>query len=308
MRVLVLTGGNTSLEREPSLANGEYVFDCLKSLPDLKVQKLDLQIGKNDGLAESIIKNGTDVVFVAQVGEEDIGGAVQAFLDRLHIPYTHSGFAAANICSDKAATKSAVERIGVPVLPTYFVGHRSRVRQSISDIRFPCVVKPVYGGSSVGVLVCRTEDSMTEGALVAGGKPDELVIVEQMASENRNLTVPVFRGKAMAVTEHATSREFFDYEAKTDWWSCITHVPANISVAMTDEIWSYAEAIYRELGCSGLTRSDFMIDRNRAVFIETNTHPVLKDRSLRVGKNGISEYSEAAFMREILRDAVEGTK
>src|SRR5690348_3718986 len=90
------------------------------------------------------------------LGGED--GQFQGLFETANLPYTGMRTLASAVFMDKAATKRLLAGPGIPLLP-YAVVPRSagglpsaeRLAALISGIGFPCVVKPVHLGSSIGV-------------------------------------------------------------------------------------------------------------------------------------------------------------
>lgn len=298
--VLVIAGGDTP-EYTPSIDNGRYVANLLDRSDLYDVAGLYDFSAADPVLSEERIKNSAaDIVFVAHIGGEGEDGTIQRFLDKIGIPYTHSGFIGANLGNDKAATKHTAAALGIPVLKTYFVGHLCDLYARY--VSFPCVVKPVFGGSSIGVLICDKEEDMTSDALERVGRPDDIVIVEEKADTTATYTVAVVKDSAMSVAEQAVGVGFFDYKAKTDWYGCVTHAPAKVSHLSSLKMRSYALKIHKACACRTISRSDFIMHKGVPHFLEINTHPVLNDRSLRINGLGVEEYSDVGLIHAILSD------
>ena len=86
-KVMVLMGG-FSAEREVSLVSGKGVAEALKK-EGYQVYAYDLK-NVEDFILE-IKANRPDVIFNALHGNWGEDGEIQALLDLLQIPYTHSG-------------------------------------------------------------------------------------------------------------------------------------------------------------------------------------------------------------------------
>jgi D-alanine-D-alanine ligase len=90
------------------------------------------------------------------IGGED--GQMQGLFETANLPYTGMRTLASALFMDKAATKRLLRGLDIPLLPHAVVA-RTRdglptaeaVQQLIGNIGFPCVVKPVHLGSSIGV-------------------------------------------------------------------------------------------------------------------------------------------------------------
>lgn len=73
-----------------------------------------------------------------------------------------------------------------------------------------------------------------------------------------------------------TEAEFYDYATKRDKTKYRYECPANLSSAALDAITTAALTAHDALGCSGYSRSDFIVDPDgRPVWLEINTLPGL---------------------------------
>jgi D-alanine-D-alanine ligase len=81
--------------------------------------------------------------------------------------------------------------------------------------------------------------------------------------------------------EITSENEFYDYTAKYTKGMCHHIIPARIAESLSARIKEIGMAAYRALGCSGLSRLDFMLDREGAPkVIEVNTLPGMTEMSL----------------------------
>ena len=271
-KVLVLSGG-FSAEREVSLVSGKGVAEALKK-SGYDVVCYDLTDVKK--LIAVLEAEKPDAVFNALHGNWGEDGEIQALLDMLQSPYTHSGMAASAIGMDKALTKMLAAQAGVKVA----TGDKMRAKtflQLAKDLPMPYVVKPVSDGSSVGVyIVKKTEDT----AMINYPDGEREVMVERFI-DGRELTCMCLEGKAYVVTELRPKVNFYDYHAKyTD--GATEHVlPAEIPAEVAETCKRYAETVHRILGCRTVSRCDFRYNpEDGVVFLEVNTHPGLTPLSL----------------------------
>ena len=57
-------------------------------------------------------------------------------------------------------------------------------------------------------------------------------------------------------------------------------LPAKISKEIYDTCLNYAKKAHEVIGCRGLSRSDFILDKNKIFFLEINSQPGLTPMSL----------------------------
>ena len=80
---------------------------------------------------------------------------------------------------------------------------------------------------------------------------------------------------AAEVGEVITAVEFYDYDAKYNSPDSQTIIPAGMPKEKRDAIRTQAVRIYKTLGCEGLSRVDFFVDKENGeiLFNEINTIP-----------------------------------
>jgi D-alanine-D-alanine ligase len=95
------------------------------------------------------------------------------------------------------------------------------------------------------------------------------------------VNVAVLDGKALGAIEIAPAREFYDYAAKYTAGTTQYHYPARIPPEHTTRVMAAAERAHAGLGCSGVSRVDFIVAPDGTPFIlEVNTLPGMTATSL----------------------------
>lgn len=271
-KVLVLSGG-FSAERKVSLVSGQGAATALRA-KGYEVLLHDLV--SMEKLAEVLNTYKPDVVFNALHGNWGEDGAIQAYLDLMQIPYTHSGMEASMLGMNKHLTKLVCDFCHIPNAKSEIMTF-AEFKARGTTLSMPYVIKPVCDGSSVGVFIVRCEADLQH---VCYDEDDRRLLIEQYIA-GRELTVAVINDKACAVTELKSSNEFYDYQAKYTN-GITTHVlPAQIPENVRQSAMEYAEKIHRYLGCKIVSRSDFRYNKkDGVVFLEINTNPGLTPLSL----------------------------
>jgi D-alanine-D-alanine ligase len=149
---------------------------------------------------------------------------------------------------------------------------------AVGTFPFPWFVKPVTGGSSIGITriesLAEYEPACREAFLSSSE-----VIVEQGLIRPRELEVGILVGDAGAeaspVGEIKVKDDFdyYDFEAKYISDGAELIVPAILEPIVATEVRQLAIRIFELLGCSGYARIDFFLDGERIVFNEVNTIP-----------------------------------
>jgi D-alanine-D-alanine ligase len=274
-KVVVLYGGRSS-EREVSLRTGKACGDALVAKGyDVTMLDVDLEV------AARLRELRAAVAFVALHGRWGEDGCIQGLLESMGIPYTHSGVTASALGMDKTVSKTVFGWLGLDVTPYRAFAPARAAEIRVSDLPFglPCVVKPAGEGSSVGVSIVREEAKLREACLDAAKYKGD-VIVEQYV-KGIEVNVAVLDDKALGAIEIAPAREFYDYAAKYTAGTTQYHYPARIPPEHTKRVLAAAERAHTGLGCSGVSRVDFIVTPDGTPFIlEVNTLPGMTATSL----------------------------
>jgi len=334
IKVGVIRGG-ISPEYEISLKTGANVLSCLREsqLKD-KYQALDIFIDKSgvwhlNGIPTNLseLSNRIDVFFNALHGDYGEDGKIQQELEQWKIPYTGSGPLASAIGYNKALTKECFSNLGLNtprhiLVPAYLEDMdgpkeeyaKRKAFDIIRQLPPPWIVKPLSGGSSMGIHFCRSYDELVF-AFQVGVNEKVSVLVEELI-EGKEATVSVidkFRNKDFYVLPPTEikipkTKNFFDYEAKYTGMSqeiC----PGNFSREEKEELEKLAKAIHSGLNLSHYSRSDFIIHPKKGIYaIEVNTLPGLTNESLTPKALSSVGASMSEFIDHILQLALNHKK
>lgn len=292
IRVGVLRGGPSN-EYEVSLKTGDTV---LNNLPKNKYSTHDILIAK-DGTWHfkgtpkdpSEIFPHIDVAFIALHGDYGEDGQVQRVLDRFNIPYNGSGSFASAIGMNKVHAKDYIKMTNIKVPKHQILSVSENIHNQIITVLrlfgLPVVVKPLIGGSSVGVTIAKTEDQFVEGVRKAFEHSKHVLVEEYI--EGREATCGVVESfrledlyKLLPVEIIPNiNHDFFDYEAKYNG-ECEEKCPGNFTSEESRELQSIAREVHEKLNLRHYSRSDFIISPRGIYFLEVNTLPGLTSGSL----------------------------
>ena len=294
-RIAILLGGWSS-ERPVSLVSGAACADAVRRLGHEAIE-----IDATPDVYNQIKTAQPEVVVNALHGPWGEDGHVQAVMNLLGVPYTHSGVLASSLALDKARAKSVFRDAGLDVAHHVVTDRFTAAKDHV--MAPPYVVKPIYEGSSVGVLIVREGENrppviLGESAWTHG----DLVMIEQFIP-GREFTVAVRGEEALAVTEILSGREVYDFEAKYGPGGSSHVLPAPIDAALEKRALDASAKAHAALGCRGVSRSDFRYDpkTDRLVILETNTQPGMTPTSLvpeQAAHRGISFDALVAWMIE----------
>lgn len=282
-RVVVVCGG-FSTEREVSLRSGEAVFKGLVKAGFNNVEMFDL---KRDNIAELISKH-PDIVYLALHGQGGEDGCIQGLLELAQIPYTGPGVAASAVCMNKILTKQVLAEYNIPTAKFVVKRHEEcddieRVSSElINALGLPMVLKSPCQGSSIGVVLVKSAEEMEAGIREVFRYGNQLMAEEFLSGVE--ITLPIYGNEALTVlpeVEITSEREFYDYKAKYTNGLCHHIIPSRISESEREKVREIGMRAYRALDCAGLSRIDFIVDKNKGpMVIEVNTLPGMTEMSL----------------------------
>lgn len=317
-KIVVVFGGD-SPEADVSLMSCETVYDALKTYGYKNVVKLDL--GDTKDFVKSIKDLKVDCVFNVAHGDFGEDGRMQALLDYLKVPYTHSDMYASAVTYDKHITKRFLSSYGVKTADFIHVDKHG-VSKDILDVLMDgklskkIVIKPDRAGSTFGVSIIDLEGHADEvsmnlinafnKAFLYGGSG---VLVERFL-KGYELTVPVLEGKSLPAINVVSpaGKDLYDYDAKyvSNETQYFFDLPSGIDKDIINKMYSESELIYDTLQCCGVIRVDYIYSEGEIYLLEVNTVPGMTSHSLvpqSANKAGIptdrlcNRLIELAFMK-----------
>lgn len=274
--VVVLMGGK-SQERDISLVSGASVADALKKR-NYKVTQCVLNSIDEITIKEDISKLNPDAVFVAMHGGAGEDGRIQSTLEKLKVPYTGSGPEASFNAMNKVISKKIFKENGIITADYITVGDLEHELLLNFD-GFPCVVKPVSQGSSVGLSIVKFQDELN-AAVKEALKHDIQVIIANYIP-GREVTVGILDNEPLPVLEIIPRRDFYDFQAKYDDELTEYIVPAEIENDLAEAMQAMAKKAHNVLGCNYFSRVDLRLSSDKKPYVlEVNTIPGLTSHSL----------------------------
>lgn len=283
LKITVIYGGISS-EREVSLRSGKAVYDALLRRGFKNVELFDL---RRETIAK-LCELRCDLAFLVLHGKGGEDGCVQGMLELLEIPYTGSDVLASACCMDKIRTKELVRLAGLPTprsvaLRAEECGDRQKTALMLAEnVGLPMVLKSPCEGSSIGVYIAKTAEEAEE-YIDEIFKLGDMLLCEEFA-DGVELTLPVIGNKApvaLPIIEITSENEFYDFESKYTAGMCRHIIPARISETDAARVTDIGVKAYKALGCSGLARIDFILDKKKGpMVIEINNLPGMTEMSL----------------------------
>lgn len=272
-KVAVLYGGH-SAEREVSLRSGQAVLEALQAAG---VNAYGIDAGAD--LAERLIADRPDRVFIAVHGRGGEDGSLQGLLESLQLPYTGSGVMASALGMDKLRTKLVWQSLGLSTPRYELLRDKTDCVQLIERLGTPLIVKPVHEGSSIGMSKAGNLAEL-EAAWDAAQQYDDQSLVEQWIS-GAEFTVAILDGRALPAIRLRTTHTFYDYNAKYLANDTQYICPCELPAEKEQELAELCLRAFNAVGCRGWGRVDVMQDENGSFYLlEVNTVPGMTDHSL----------------------------
>ena len=296
--ILILFGG-TSSEHQVSIKSAKSVFENIdQDLFDISLCYIDpnntwykfdgnfneLEHTKWQDTHEedsifNIIKylQSFDLIFPVLHGSGGEDGKLQGMLELFNIPFIGCGHLASALGMDKSISKIIFNESGIPTLPSITIDtNQYMIEDIIYHLDFPMIVKPINGGSSIGIHKVDTVKELQQ-AIDDASKYDRYLLIEPFIQAQELECAVLENGDTLTSTigEITPTNTFYDYEAKYISSAPQTEVPANIPDTVMKEIQMYAKKAFQAIHGRGLARVDFFYDpvKKRIYLNEINTIP-----------------------------------
>jgi D-alanine-D-alanine ligase len=314
MRISVIMGG-PSAEHEVSLASGReicanldrekyqiaavvvsrskefYFCDATQVAPSLDELASPGQCAKFLGpLAASQSRQlweQTDVALLGLHGEFGEDGLIQGYLDTVGVCYTGSDIFASAVGMNKIASKILLESARLTTPPSLLYGplHPSATPDTIIEkLGLPCFVKCPQSGSSRLMGMADDREKLEQLCSSLLQNCSDLLVEKAVSGDEYSCPVLEYPDGSLKtlppVLIKPAASSFFDYTAKYTEGASEEIVPAPCSRKLTEQLQEAAKIAHTTLGCSGLSRTDMIVENDTLYVLEINTLPGLTPASL----------------------------
>jgi D-alanine-D-alanine ligase len=231
-----------------------------------------------------------DVALLAFHGLFGEDGRIQGLLEIANVPYTGMRPLASSICMDKAATKRALARTGINLLPSTIVRRPASgflpstpelEKQLPPEMPFPVIVKPVHLGSSIGVAKASNAEEL-RASLPSIFRLDTEALIEPFVQNlaEYNVAIRMVDGIpcTSAIEMPKPAEELLDFKAKylsADKRKTAGKTPGTVSQGMLSltrdinpklpstfesKIRQWAQLCFAAVNGTGAPRIDFLSD------------------------------------------------
>lgn len=282
--------------KDISLYQSGEIDDFMRKAP--KVHLLfdnGLTLVKSSQFAGRKMYKKIDVVFPAMHGTYGEDGTLMGLLEMANVPYVGCNFRVSAVAMDKVLSKKVCDSAGIPS-PNWASFYSSQlsdpkvVKDIVSQLKFPLFVKPAHLGSSIGISRVDEEKELMN-ALEVASHYDDKIIVEEAVPNVIEVTLPIIGNSSprAALLEQPLTKpdDFFDFDTKymqggkkgaakgAKGAQGYSQIPADLPKDLYINAEQTGIAVYKALGCSGISRVDMLIDSEaqKVYFNEVNPLP-----------------------------------
>lgn len=304
LRVGVLRGGSDE-RYKASIDNGANILKCLReSLLSQKYNAVDIFIDEEgvwhiNGIPVTMdkVKEKVDLVINALLGKYAESGEIQKILEEYKIPYASSDSKASFVSQNKFLTKEEFKKLGIKT-PNFI--HFQSLKESNTDkntyslikartvwekMSPPWIIKPVTNGASVGVVLCKTFNELTNAIQKIAEIEDEILVEEFI--QGKEATVGVinnFRGKEVYTLPPVEIRltdgaSILDSKQKSERLAKMV-CPGSFTHEEKEEMERIAGNLHRHFKLEFYSKIDFIVHPRKGVYaLEINTQSEFMEKS-----------------------------
>ena len=250
----------------------------------------------NKKFYESSVYDYIDIAFPIVHGTNVEDGTLQGYLKMFNIPYVGSDVISSACGMDKYVCKCLLKDNDIPVLDCkcftlkdYNENLENIINIVEKEFPYPVIVKPINLGSSVGIQIAKNQEELNE-AIENAFSYSKKILIEKAIKNLREINCSVVGDYEFAEVseceEPIKTDEILSFNDKYIYGgkklggnksmnAGVLKLPADISTDLKQTIQELALKTFKVLGCSGVIRIDFMIDKDtNSIYVnEVNTIP-----------------------------------
>lgn len=274
--------------------------NVMAALRNKNIPYIGVNINDKDWL--NIIKeNKANVVFITNQGNFGEDGTVQGALEIAGIKYVGSGVLASAISMNKHFFKQYLNQLKINTPKWLLNKYDEPILQYdyiVKEIGTPFIVKPVSNGASVGVVLIANSKEYYENIDKHKLIYKDIILEEFIGHPKKEIGVSILENNnslyVLPICLIEYKYEYFSNEIKFSG----DGVEESFHNIYENDIYirskDIALKIFKDLGCSGLSRIDFVLNSTGDLFVlENNTLPGLLKNSI---------FPNACLADEILYD------
>lgn len=242
-----------------------------------------------------------DVAIFACHGGDGENGKLVSVFESVNIACSAGNFDALAVCMNKFLFKQVMKGLKLPVVPGFKISKieyedgGEAYQKKLSRVRFPAVIKPNNGGSSIGLFVADNIEEFKQ-KIDDAFEFDNEVLVEKYIGGCREFNVAVMGNAAgftvSEVDEPLKQHEILSFSdkylssdvgkgqklgggVKNSMVGQMRKFPADIPESLSLYLKKIAAAVFTDLNLSGVVRIDFLYDEknDKKYICEVNSIP-----------------------------------
>lgn len=250
----------------------------------------------NKRFYESTIYDYIDIAFPIVHGTNVEDGTLQGYLKMFNIPYVGCDVISSSCGMDKYVCKCILKENNIPVLnckcftlKEYDENTKEIINEIEKEFLYPVIIKPVNLGSSIGIKIARTREELKE-AIENGFNYSKKILIEKAIENLKEVNCSVIGdyefSEASECEEPIKTDEILSFNDKyisgrkepggtKSINAGVLKLPADINQNVKQTIQDLSIKTFKALGCSGVIRIDFIIDKDTdSIYVnEVNTIP-----------------------------------
>jgi D-alanine--(R)-lactate ligase len=219
-----------------------------------------------------------DLVFPVLHGKLGEDGAMQGLLELSGIPYVGCDVQSSALCMDKSLAYIVARYAGIAIPNFWTVTANEDIDPD--RLTLPVFVKPARSGSSFGVSRVSHKRQLPSAMETARQYDSKVLIEEAVVGSEVGCAIfgndpDLIVGEPDRISlSHGFFRIHQENEPESGSENSTFIVPADISTEGRELVQETAKAVYRALGCRGLSRVDMFLKEDGTVVLnEVNTLP-----------------------------------
>ena len=281
------------------ISNYKDIDNLLKNSTQIMLAQRDnkvMLLRCNKKIYQNDIFDYIDIAFPIVHGTNVEDGTLQGFLKMFNIPYVGCDVISSSVGMDKYVCKCVLKDNHILVLECKCISSKeynenpeNAISEAENKFSYPVIVKPINLGSSVGIKIARNKDELKD-AMENAFNYSRKILVEKAIKNLKEINCSVVgdyeSAKASECEEPVKTDEILSYKDKyisggkktgamKSMNASVLKLPADIDENVKKKIQELAVKTFLTLGCSGVIRIDFMIDKDtNEIFVnEVNTIP-----------------------------------
>lgn len=231
----------------------EYKVKSFKKLRRLNLNKMRL-----------------DIIVGALHGENGEDGLGCAFARLNNIKYLGCDVFSSSLCLDKYRSYLYLANNGIDMVKTILYSYEDYLNEK--SIPFmPYIIKPIYGGSSIGIEICNNKDESIDKLSKAFSSTD-LVVIQPFYKKIEEYNLALNETYYSNLERINKKDDFFSFDNKYSDSFKLMHQAIEKS-EFYERFCCIARRVYNLIGASGIIRIDFFMIDEKIYVNEVNTTP-----------------------------------